>query len=162
MKINAIILIGILIVVAKTTYAGMNINLPNCDYQITFPGKPSINDLFISENTAYKQAEYLKDEIVLRAECIPFKPNQEQLKKLMFKFGSSDGLNNMQLMSGFDNTGKWLKLRGYKKLGAAYATYEIKAYYGLNSLLVIYAGTLSEKYPTDEIAQFISSGAKLK
>lgn len=143
--------------------AETNINIPNCDYLITFPGKPSLNDLFLSENITYKQAVYFGDEFFLKAECIPFQIiGQEQIKNIMFKFGSADGLNNMQLKFGFDKTGEWIKLRGYKEIGSDPATYEIKAYYGLKSLLVMYAGTISDKYPTDEIAKFLSSGGKLK
>jgi hypothetical protein len=148
---------------SKIANAETNINIPNCDYLITFPGKPSLNDLFLSENIVYKQAEYYGDEFYLKAECIPFRViGKEQLKNLMFNFGRADGLNNMQLKSGFDKTGEWLKLRGYKKIGNDPVTYEIKAYYSSNSLIVMYAGTLSNKYPTNEIGKFLFSGAKLK
>lgn len=150
--------------IINNTQAKNQFDVQGCEFIASFPGAPEITNIFSQSDPdiPISRAEFFGQNYYLRAECFSLKNNQDSaLRKMLFDFGESQGLANLVLNSGSDQNGKWLLLRGNKKVGKENTTYEIKNYIGERTFLSIYAGAYSNIYPTDEISNFLR-GVTLK
>ena len=137
-----------------------NFRPTNCEYTVSFPTTPKITQVYTPEFGNVPTANGGIKSSLLRAECLKVdsrRLNNQIIREWLFSAASQMGLGGLTYTFKKEVYGSVAQIRGYKKISKSPATYEIQMYVGNNSVLIIYVGSLSSVYPTDEIHNFINS-----
>ncbi|MBK9155845.1 MAG: hypothetical protein IPM25_16825 [Chloracidobacterium sp.] len=138
------------------------------EFSVTFPKAPTIQDV-VAKGLVGQSAELILDDCFMRAEVANLTKEQaaeaasmtnQQLSAIALSFAEANGLSNPSVNVGADKNGKFAKLRGFKEIGGAMATYEVKFIYGKRQLITLQRGGLSKGFPQSGIWDFFDSVAR--
>jgi hypothetical protein len=154
--------IAVLLEFSLPVFAGGNRNFRpiNCEYTVRFPTAPKITQVYTQQFGNIPTANGGIKNSLLRAECLMIdnsRLNKKIIKEWLISAASKMGLSGLSYTFKRETYGSVAQIRGYKTISNSPATYEIQMYVGVNSILIIYVGSLSSVYPTNEIHEFISS-----
>jgi hypothetical protein len=144
------------------------------DFSVTFSAKPVVTEFETittdGKTVVGKRAELRTESGFQRAELLPMPPGfsdaetKESVTERAKQYAIHTGLTAPEFHWSITAHGKKLSMRGTKILqdrGQAKAvTYETVFWYGRSSLLALYVGAESTKYPTSSITQFLNSVKK--
>jgi hypothetical protein len=125
-----------------------------CEFSVAFPSQPSVRTMEAVGGVKYVQAEHPSGISYLRAECVPWAMDETQMMQTLRTQAVTDGLSNWSV--GMVQ-GTVAELRGYKQIGGIPATYVVRMYRGMRSVLVIVVAAPSDKYPTPTTSRFVES-----
>lgn len=135
------------------------------EFTIQFPSKPKIEKIFAIGKSGLK-AELLTNYGFLRAEI--FTITQEEAKQVFtnddshfiqigFDYAEFNGLTNSTSTTGKTKLGRFINVKGFKKVDGINISFEAIFYYGQQQAIILYAGAKSSEYPRISITNFFSS-----
>ena len=133
------------------------VQLPGCEFLVTFPEPPQIRKFrgeWGDRLIEYQQASLVTPDEYLRAECLPFPIDQLAAIQTLQNQAQADGLQNS---STEELSSTIVKLRGYKNVQGRWATFTVEIHRGKVSALIMAVGASSSKFPTTGISNFTSS-----
>jgi len=147
------------IMLPQPTFAQVPYSPTGCEYTVQFPGQPELKNLYTPDTGSYQNASYYGSNYFIRSECFPLTGpvDAETAYSITAKYLEANGLQNTNYEFNDDHLGYHIKARGNKTIGETYGTFVIAAYFGERSLMVLFVGSTSSVYPTDEIFSFLNS-----
>lgn len=148
-----------------------------CLYQVEFPEKPKIDEVSSTNGVSVLKSEIAElsmpdDESYVRSEFIVL--GRDTLKNftidilhtILKQYSINNGLSNPEFRDSENELGRQFELRGYKTLkdGNLQERHLIMAarlFFKENNLLILYAASEAEDFPTPGIMKFFNS-VKLK
>lgn len=153
---------GSMAVVEPFNFQGMN-----CEYSATFPSRPVIKVYTHPQTGDYEEALWTgtnpEESTVLRTECAPIQLGVDDSNAKDFLLGQlaifaqNNGLSSVEYRFNNEAAGPTGYARGIKYIQEKPVTYSIVVVAGKKSLITLYAGGLSEKYPSREVTPFLNS-----
>lgn len=136
------------------------------EFAVSFPEKPEIQEVRTQDKGIAKVATLSLEDCFLRAESIPLsqlqsKPYREErddneLKQEALKVAELGGFSNVTVELGRNNLGRFVKMRGFKKIHGITFFVHTYSYYGRNSVILLTVGAPSKNYP-ETITKFLDS-----
>ena len=160
MKFLRILSLILAVLFSTKAFSGERFAPNNCEFSATFPSQYTAQQGYLAAGVPFDVAWWAFDGSMLKAECIGINrqiPIAEMVKDTLFRASSAFGLYGATVTSSNKNDGKIATLTGYKDIQGMTATYQISFFAGASTALIVYTGSESQKYPTKEISDFISS-----
>lgn len=137
------------------------------EFTVIFPSRPNIREFRIEAYDGL-QAELVlpREGCLLRAESMIFTPAQaieirsvevRVLTERAMAMAEAAGLSNPQVRNERNQFGRFVTVRGNKTIEGVPATFEMTAYYGRRSMIILTVGAPSGNFPTRSVTNFLSS-----
>ncbi len=137
------------------------------EFAVVFPSRPNIREVHMSTGDGFQAELVLPTEgCLLRAESVIFTPSHavsirsvevRVLTEQAMAMAEANGLSNPQVTSARNQLGRFVQVRGNKTIEGTAATFEIIAYYGRSSMIILTVGAPSRDFPTASITNFLNS-----
>jgi hypothetical protein len=142
-------------------------NLTGCEYSVSFNTKPTLSESK-SQSITFEKAEVENRNSYLRTESIVYNDlsllktiDEDYLFSILEQYALAEGLENPDYTYDETQLGKYAQLIGYKtfrKGGKSQITkFVMRAYYGKNSAIFLYAMCPADNWPTEEVQEFLNS-----
>lgn len=170
MKKVTVLLIAIL-AIPMATIAGTiyTFHLDNSGFSVEFPSVPTITPMLMqhTEGVTFSatRAELQLRSVngFIRAEVVPIEPgvatslSDHEILSQSLAYAEQNGLNHPEASIMPETHAKCVKLRAFKTLNNTNFTYENRACYGHDTLIILYAASPSSSFPPSVITRFFNS-----
>jgi hypothetical protein len=150
---------GILFLYSELTFALVAYSPTGCEYTVQFPDQPELKSLYAPDIGSYQNASHYGSNYFIRSECFSISGpvDAETAYSITAKYVEINGFQNTVYEFSDDHLGYSIEARGNKTIGDTHGTFVIAAYFGERSLMVLFVGSASSAYPTEEIFSFLNS-----
>jgi len=144
-----------------------NYNVVGCEYSINFNKKPKVSQSKV-DGASFERAEVENSMSYLRLESIVYQDlsllktiDKDYIFSVFESYANAENLNNPGYNYEENELGKFAQMIAFKTITKGQISqttkYVVRAYYGNRSAVFVYAMCPTDRWPTPEVQEFLTS-----